>query len=104
MELNTKNNKDLSAPGVDCHLLIHVCINLQGSLLVGTKDSEVILINEKSGQGQSLIQGHGEGELWGLSTHCNQPKYATASDDGTVRVWDLANKVLLIFKIDSYGI
>lgn len=53
------------------------------------------MINEKSGQGQSLVQGHCEGELWGLSMHSSQQKYATASDDGTVRVWDITNKVCL---------
>lgn len=69
----------------------------QGSLLVGTKDSEIIMINEKSGQGQSLVQGHSEGELWGLSVHSSMPRYATASDDGTVRVWDLAGRVRHVY-------
>ena len=30
-----------------------------------------------------------EGEAWGLSTHPSQPRCASASDDGTVRFWDL---------------
>ena len=30
-----------------------------------------------------------EGELWGLSTHPSKPLCVTASDDHSVRVWDL---------------
>ena len=30
-----------------------------------------------------------EGEAWGMSTHPSQSQCASASDDGTVRFWDL---------------
>ena len=65
----------------------------QHRILVGTKDSEFIEINEKSGEKRMLTCGHGEGELWGLGTHPSQPKFVTASDDGSVRLWDIVNKV-----------
>lgn len=42
---------------------------------------------------QTLIRGHGEGEIWGLACHPERDVFATASDDQTVRLWDIANKV-----------
>ena len=65
----------------------------QGKILVGTKDSEFIEINEKTGETKTVTCGHGEGELWGLATHPASLKFVTASDDGTLRIWDIVNKV-----------
>lgn len=42
---------------------------------------------------QVLMQGHAEGELWGLSVHPTSLDFVTASEDKTVRSWSLANKV-----------
>lgn len=30
-----------------------------------------------------------EGEAWGLGVHPRRPRCVTASDDGSLRVWDL---------------
>ena len=50
---------------------------------------------------QTLVCGHGEGEIWGLACHPDREVFVTASDDQTVRLWDAATKVHATFKIDS---
>ena len=50
---------------------------------------------------QTLVRGHGEGEIWGLACHPDREVFVTASDDQTVRLWDVATKVHATFKTDS---
>lgn len=127
----------------DCDLF-----SIQGKILVGTKDSEIIEITEKTASSQvgifiyfcsflfcfvfrpclnldklsrvaevcslskadfdprsffntfqtwlwfqTILRGHGEGEIWGLACHPEREVFVTASDDKTVRLWDVASKV-----------
>ncbi|PRP88610.1 echinoderm microtubule-associated protein-like 6 [Planoprotostelium fungivorum] len=74
----------------------------KGKVLVGTKDSqllEIVYQKEKS-QPVMLIEGHGEGEVWGLATSTKTSQFVTASDDRTIKLWDSRTKRCL-FTIQS---
>ncbi|KAM9313939.1 echinoderm microtubule-associated protein-like 6 [Pholidichthys leucotaenia] len=66
----------------------------KGKILVGTKDGEIIEVGEKNAASNTIINGHNQG-IWGLSTHPFKDVFISASDDGTIRIWDLADKKLL---------
>lgn len=65
----------------------------QGKILVGTKDGEIIEVGEKNAASNILLDSHGRGGIWGLSAHPAKELCITASDDATIRLWDLADKV-----------
>ncbi|XP_068177719.1 echinoderm microtubule-associated protein-like 6 isoform X2 [Antennarius striatus] len=67
----------------------------KGKILVGTKDGEIIEVGEKNAASNTMINGHTQGGIWGLATHPFKDVFISASDDGTVRIWDLADKKLL---------
>lgn len=66
---------------------------------MGTKDGEVIEVGEKNAASNILINGHVEGEIWGLAAHPSKDMCLTASSDGTARIWDLADKVSTRYKL-----
>lgn len=45
------------------------------------------------------ILGHGEGEMWGLSTNPKKYEICTVSDDKTIRIWSLTERKMLRSKI-----
>uniref|UniRef100_A0A673H1Y5 Echinoderm microtubule-associated protein-like 6 n=1 Tax=Sinocyclocheilus rhinocerous TaxID=307959 RepID=A0A673H1Y5_9TELE len=67
----------------------------KGKILVGTKDGEIIEVGEKNAASNTMINGHTQGRIWGLATHPSKDVFISASDDGTIRIWDLADKKLL---------
>ncbi len=40
------------------------------------------------------MNGHSEGELWGLAVHPKSHDFVTASCDKTIRSWSFENKVI----------
>ena len=78
---------------------------------MGTSSSEIYSINERSADAKLVLTGHAEGDLCGLVTLASAEQFLTASDDGTVKLWDISTKVsywlvlynnLCIFQIIIY--
>ncbi|XP_029927079.1 echinoderm microtubule-associated protein-like 6 isoform X2 [Myripristis murdjan] len=67
----------------------------KGKILVGTKDGEIIEVGEKNAASNLLMDSHMRGGIWGLAAHPTKDMFISASDDATIRIWDLADKKLL---------
>ncbi|CAF4757561.1 unnamed protein product, partial [Rotaria socialis] len=72
-------------------------VSLTRRIIVGTRGGEICEI-EKDGRIRVVIQGHAEGEMWGLSTNPKKYELCTVSDDKTVRVWSLEDRRMIRFK------
>jgi len=70
------------------------------SLLIGTRGSELYTI-PKDGVGtskpESFIQGHWDGETWGLCVSSTNQFYATSGDDMAIMKWDALKKNRVAF-------
>ncbi|XP_012868821.1 PREDICTED: echinoderm microtubule-associated protein-like 5 [Dipodomys ordii] len=67
----------------------------KGKILVGTRNAEIIEVGEKNAACSTLVNGHVDGPVWGLATHPSRDFFLSAAEDGTVRLWDIADKKML---------
>ncbi|KAF3844804.1 hypothetical protein F7725_007967 [Dissostichus mawsoni] len=65
----------------------------KGKILVGTRNAEIIEVGEKNAACNILVNGHMDGPIWGLGTHPSRDVFLSAAEDGTVRLWDIPEKV-----------
>ncbi|GAB9469886.1 hypothetical protein Gpo141_00007149 [Globisporangium polare] len=78
-----------------------------GRVLISTAGGEICEIIEPSAtatnsgassSGSRLlvhVRGHSKGELWGLDVHPSKIQFATAGDDGYIRLWEAPTRSLL---------
>ena len=68
------------------------------TVIIGIRGSEIF--EGKLGGGQSslinLMQGHFEGEIWGLATCPKNYKFVTSGGDKIIRLWDAQLKKMLL--------
>ena len=76
--------RSLSLPGMSIRA---VCWCTEDKVLLGTQNSEIFEVDMKNSNNDAvaIMQGHREGELWGLTIHPTKLIAATAGDDGSVR-------------------
>ena len=66
----------------------------ESELLLGSAQSEIVTYNTETQELSWVTRGHAEGELWGVARHPETRMACTASDDKSLRVWDLEQREL----------
>lgn len=78
---------------ISCFDTFFYLLLCQGKILVGTRNAEIIEVGEKNAACNILVNGHMDGPIWGLGTHPSRDVFLSAAEDGTVRLWDIPEKV-----------
>ncbi|ESN91898.1 hypothetical protein HELRODRAFT_181954 [Helobdella robusta] len=98
LNMQLMKTHDLKTDNTTADMTIRSLYQRQQQILIGTKDSEIIQLSSiRGGAGDEevrqevVMEGHKEGELWGLDV--TKGFFATASDDKTVRIWELSSRM-----------
>lgn len=67
-------------------------------LLIGTRTSEIYEMDLTSHSFALVLQGHAMGDVWGLATHPSEHQFVTCGDDGTVRVWHVPSRRMVMIR------
>lgn len=62
-------------------------------MLIGTKGGEIYEF--KQTKPTLLLQGHSDGEVWGLAVHPQKYQYVTCGGDYILRKWDAINHQMI---------
>ena len=103
-EFNKRQSFDFNSLNLMSPMVRSACLNQFGdTLLVGTYGCEIMEVDLRVGQSRTLIKGHYTpnrgrtvtNEIWGLEAFPDGDTYATASDDGTLRIWSISQRAQL---------
>ena len=73
-------------------------VDLSGrSVAIGTRSGELFRWNIDAKEMTLVAQGHSAGQTCALAVHPRAQQFATASDDNTVRLWDIENRKMLSY-------
>lgn len=72
-------------------------VNSRGQLLIGTQGGELFLQTKQfENSFRCILQGHYDGEVWGLATHPSKKQMVTSGGDKTIRVWDVMDYKMIV--------
>lgn len=69
-------------------------IKSDGSILIGTENSE-IFISTGGSEPSEVLMGHSGGELWGLACHPTKQYLVTGGGDKTIKMWDVNSRGMI---------
>lgn len=106
-EFNIAAENILSPPCVDPRIRSVCWDHVRGRILVCTRGGEVLELNDQDGTnlhtglsgasnvGKALLEGHCDGQVWGLACCPHADEITTVGDDRTIRIWSLINRRIL---------